>query len=79
MLADTTVHAQLLKKLKDKVAQKVLGTTPVDSSSSSNSNSSAGSSSSGSPVNKGGAGLKSTPPPDVNQPDQRCRTSQQCS
>ena len=68
MLAGTVVHAQLLKKLKDKVAQKVLGNTPVDSSASSGNNTSANSSSnSGSPTNKGGAGLKSTPPPDVNQ------------
>src|SRR3954452_20575081 len=56
--------AQLLKKIKDKVSQatnKVLNTKDTPQSSQT------GSDGSGGPTNKGGAGLKNTPPPDVNQ------------
>jgi hypothetical protein len=55
-------YGQLMKKLKDKVSQasdKVLKSKePAQTSSTSDG---AG------PTNKGGAGLKNTPPPDVNQ------------
>lgn len=57
-------HAQLLKKLKDKV------NNAVNSNSSNNSNQSSqsqNSNSSGSPTNTKGGGLTNTTPPDVNQ------------
>jgi hypothetical protein len=56
--------AQLLKKLKDKV-NKALSTNndSTQNSQTSNDNTTSG----GKPTNKGGAGLKNTPPPDVNQ------------
>jgi hypothetical protein len=57
--------AQLLKKIKDKVSQttnKALGKN--DSAQAAQTS---GTSTNGKPVNKGGAGLKNTPPPDVNQ------------
>lgn len=58
----------LLKKLKDKVNEKVNQVTGSNSSSSqtnSNNNNGAGSSSGSGPVNRTGAGLTNTPPPDV--------------
>jgi len=58
--------AQLLKKIKDKVnkaANKALG----DNDSTQNSQTSTDNASGSKPTNKGGAGLKNTPPPDVNQ------------
>jgi hypothetical protein len=67
-------HAQLMKKLKDKVTDatnKALNNTVGrDSDSPGNSNntgSQPGNTSSGKPSNKGGAGLTNTPPPDVLQ------------
>lgn len=69
------VQAQLLKKLKDKVNQatdKVVG-KKVDSTVNANTGGTMGeggegsTSSNGKPSNKGGAGLKNTPPPDVLQ------------
>jgi hypothetical protein len=59
-------HAQLLKKLKDKVNNAVGNNnnsqTNQDSQSNSNSNTN-----SGTPTNKTGGGLTNTTPPDVNQ------------
>src|SRR5689334_2690001 len=58
--------AQLLKKIKEKVSQttnKVLNTKEPSQSSQTND----GSTNGNGPTNKGGAGLKNTPPPDVNQ------------
>jgi hypothetical protein len=67
----TGTHAQLLKKLKDKIEKKVTGTPDetktTDANSSTASNQSQSQGSSGGPTNKGGGGLKNTPPPDVNQ------------
>jgi hypothetical protein len=66
-------EGQLLKKLKEKVEKKVTDKIdkPSDNSSGNNGNSSQNDpmqeSGAGRPVNKGGAGLKNTPPPDVNQ------------
>src|SRR5437868_12721233 len=60
--------AQLLKKIKDKVSQatnKVLNTS--DSTQASQTNGDGAASENGKPTNKGGAGLKNTLPPDVNQ------------
>jgi len=66
MLVYKPCEAQLLKKIKDKVnqvANKTTGnndntqTSQTDNTTSNNSK----------PTNKGGAGLKNTPPPDVNQ------------
>ncbi|HEY6976051.1 MAG TPA: hypothetical protein VH396_07165 [Chitinophagaceae bacterium] len=57
--------AQLMKKIKDKVSQatnKVLNTKEPQTSQTND-----GSSNGSGPTNKGGAGLKNTPPPDVNQ------------
>lgn len=64
-------HAQLLKKLKEKAnkaVNKVVDAKTGTSSESSNSaeSSQSESTSSNKPVNKGGAGLKNTAPPDVN-------------
>jgi hypothetical protein len=59
--------AQLLKKIKNKVAQatdKVLNTNSNTPTPQTGSNSPANGNG---PTNKGGAGLKNTPPPDVNQ------------
>ncbi len=67
--------AQLLKKLKDKANEavnKAIGTNSSESNSDNSGSStdasdqSANSSGSGKPVNKGGAGLKNSTPPDVN-------------
>lgn len=63
-------EAQFLKKLKEKVNTAVNSALPAtdnSQSSSSTNSASATSSSSGSPVNKTGAGLTNTTPPDVNQ------------
>lgn len=62
------LHAQgLLKKLKDKVNDKINAVTGTNNSSSSGNNNNTSSSSSGSsgPTNHTGAGLTNTPPPDV--------------
>jgi hypothetical protein len=59
-----SAHAQLLKKIKEKVNNTVNGTnTTTDTTSNTTTNTDA----SAKPVNKGGAGLKNTPPPDVKQ------------
>jgi hypothetical protein len=62
-------QGQLLKKLKEKVNSAVNTAVSPNSSSSSSSSSSESNSghSSGSPVNKSGAGLTNTTPPDVTQ------------
>lgn len=64
-------HAQLLRKLKEKAEEKILGNdkkstsdNQQDQGQNSNSNSN---SSTGKPVNKGGGGLTNTTPPDVLQ------------
>ncbi len=60
LLSVQTVSAQgLFKKLKDKVSQKINPKT--DNSSNSNNDDA----SNAKPVNKVGAGLTNTPPPDV--------------
>ena len=78
-IAFQQVHAQFLKKLKDKakeVAEKKIEGNSNNSSNnnandnnSNNSNSEEGNTGSGrsKPTNKGGGGLKNTEPPDVNQ------------
>lgn len=63
-------HAQFLKKLKEKAnnaVNKVADNKTTSATSNSNSTESQGTTtgSSNSPVNKGGAGLKNTAPPDV--------------
>ena len=66
----TLTHAQLLRKLKDKVVNAATGKTEPSTSSSSSSGSEQSSSSSGgskTPTNHGGAGLKNSTPPDVMQ------------
>jgi hypothetical protein len=67
----TTTHAQLLKKLKDKVEKKVLDKPEeqkkTDNSSSPSENDQNQTNNNGKPTNKGGGGLKNTAPPDVNQ------------
>jgi hypothetical protein len=66
MLVYKPCEAQLLKKIKDKVNQVANKTTGnndnTQTSQTDNTNSN-----NGKPTNKGGAGLKNTPPPDVNQ------------
>lgn len=72
--AGSNVQAQLMKKLKDKVnqaANKVAG-NKADSTVNANtggtmSEAGEGGNTGGKPTNKGGAGLKNTPPPDVLQ------------
>lgn len=71
MMAPQLTNAQLLKKIKQKVsdaASKAIASSSqnqsTDNSGQGNANSN---SSSGKPTNKGGAGLKNTTPPDVNQ------------
>lgn len=67
-LAYKPCDAQLLKKLKDKVnqaANKALGNNT--DSTQTNQTTADNTTSGGKPTNKGGAGLKNTPPPDVNQ------------
>lgn len=61
LFSSYTSNAQFLKKLKEKVNSE-LNTTKSPSNSSLEKNKS-----SGSPVNKSGAGLTNTAPPDVNQ------------
>lgn len=61
-----TSHAQLLKKLKDKVNNAVSGNSSTNQSQSTDANASS-STSSGSPTNTKGGGLTNTTPPDVNQ------------
>jgi hypothetical protein len=56
---------QLLKKIKDKVSQTTNKVLTKDGTQTSQPND--GSSNGSGPTNKGGAGLKNTPPPDVNQ------------
>ena len=58
-------HAQLLKKLKDKVNNAVSGNSSTTSSENTQSGSNANSP--GSPTNTKGGGLTNTTPPDVNQ------------
>ena len=62
-------HAQFLKKLKDKVNQ-ALDKKASDAAGVPANNTEAGTpagANPGDPANKGGGGLKNTPPPDVNQ------------
>ncbi|CAN5756963.1 hypothetical protein BH10BAC2_BH10BAC2_07610 [soil metagenome] len=59
-------QAQLLKKLKDKVNKAVNPTTTTTTDNSGTTDNTPVDAS-GKPVNKGGGGLKNTPPPDVNQ------------
>lgn len=62
-------QAQLLKKLKDKVNKTVntVTGTPADNTSTTGADNNTAVDANGKPVNKGGGGLKNTPPPDVNQ------------
>jgi len=68
-LAPQQGDAQFLKKLKDKVAQKVADAAgvPANTSSTNNQNSAGLPGNSGGPANTTGGGLKNTPPPDVTQ------------
>ncbi|MEP6467003.1 MAG: hypothetical protein ABJB05_11895 [Parafilimonas sp.] len=59
-------HAQLLKKLKDKVNNAVTGNSNSNQSQSTNTTTN-NTTSSGSPTNTKGGGLTNTTPPDVNQ------------
>ena len=59
-------EAQLLKKIKDKVNQ-VANKTTGNNDNTQTSQTDNATSNNGKPTNKGGAGLKNTPPPDVNQ------------
>ncbi|MEO6893559.1 MAG: hypothetical protein ABI136_00920 [Ginsengibacter sp.] len=63
-------HAQFLKKLKEKannaVNKAIENKTGTESETSGNTESQSQAGNSGKPVNKGGAGLKNTAPPDVN-------------
>ncbi len=85
LLFYTPSQAQFLKKLKQKVQQttnKVIDKKvddAVDNAVGIDDNSSPGSgtSSSGKPTNKGGAGLKNTPPPDVKQQMTEAETAYQ--
>lgn len=60
-------QAQLLKKIKDKVNKAVNPTTTTTTTDNSGTTDNTAVDASGKPVNKGGGGLKNTPPPDVNQ------------
>jgi len=60
-------HAQLLKKIKDKVNKTVNSSTTTTTTDSNTTDAGTATDASGKPVNKGGGGLKNTPPPDVNQ------------
>jgi hypothetical protein len=85
VLTYSNTQAQLLKKLKDKVnqaANKVLDKKvdstinaaaglPADGEGSSGN----GTGPNGKPVNKGGAGLKNTPPPDVAEQIKEAETA----
>jgi len=66
MLVHNPCEAQLLKKIKDKVNQ-VANKTSGNNDNSQTSQTDNTASNNGKPTNKGGAGLKNTPPPDVNQ------------
>jgi len=66
-LMSTGVHAQFLKKLKDKVNSAVNKNTSSSSSSNGGQNSNDNNSSGGKPSNTKGGGLTNTTPPDVNQ------------
>lgn len=71
-LAPQQGDAQFLKKLKDKVAQKVAdaaGVTPPGAGTNNQNNGNNGmpANTTGGPSNTMGGGLKNTPPPDVNQ------------
>lgn len=62
-------HAQLLKKLKQKAEEKILGNdknTTSENQQDQNQNSNTNSNT-GKPMNKGGGGLTNTTPPDVLQ------------
>ena len=66
MLVYKPCEAQLLKKIKDKVNQ-VANKTTGNNDNTQTSQTDNTISNNGKPTNKGGAGLKNTPPPDVNQ------------
>ena len=59
-------EAQLLKKLKDKV-NKTINPTSTTGTTSDQAGTNTTVDANGKPVNKGGGGLKNTPPPDVNE------------
>jgi hypothetical protein len=62
-------HGQFLKKLKEKansVVNKVVDNKTSSGTQSTNTTESQGQGSANKPINKGGAGLKNTAPPDVN-------------
>ncbi|HVX49276.1 MAG TPA: hypothetical protein VHB48_03935 [Chitinophagaceae bacterium] len=68
-MVQTQGHAQLLKKLKNKIAEKVSQAAGVPANSNTNNANQPGmgNNSSGGPVNTMGGGLHNTPPPDVNK------------
>lgn len=66
----TQGHAQLLKKLKNKLAQKVADAAGVPASSNTNTTTASQpgmQNNQGGPANTMGGGLHNTPPPDVNK------------
>ena len=62
----THSNAQLLKKLKDKV-NKAIAPSTTTTANTGTDETSATTDANGKPTNKGGGGLKNTPPPDVNE------------
>lgn len=66
VMASLPSNGQIIKKLKDKVAQAAAKKVGIDSTTTQ-ADPGTTASQSGKPVNKGGAGLQNTPPPDVLQ------------
>lgn len=76
VFAETPSKGQLIKKLKDKVTQATTKKVLNDSTANTTADNTG---TGGKPVNKGGAGLKNTPPPDVNEQINEAEQSHQAS